>query len=113
MWRLILFSWMCAVLRPTGVRTGALNVPHRQITAERVSLWPIEILFVVYCAGPHCNGADRAALRLAELGRHVKLMLGGMTGWADAGFNFATGDAPGSAVAPASIAPHSTGASAA
>ena len=68
---------------------GAINLPHRQITAERVAAWPESTLFVVYCAGPHCNGADRAALRLAALGRPVKLMLGGMTGWADEGFAFA------------------------
>ena len=42
--------------------------------------WPKDTLFVVYCAGPHCDGADRAALRLAGLGRPVKLMLGGITG---------------------------------
>ncbi len=58
--------------------------------------WPKDTLFVVYCAGPHCNGADRAALRLAELGRPVKLMLGGITGWADESFAFASGGAPGS-----------------
>jgi len=51
---------------------------------------------VVYCAGPHCNGADRAALKLAGLGRPVKLMLGGMTGWADESFPFVTGSEPGS-----------------
>jgi rhodanese-related sulfurtransferase len=77
---------------------GALNLPHQMMTAERMLSWPAETLFVVYCAGPHCNGADRAALRLAELGRPVKLMLGGMTGWADEGFAYATGDAPGSAL---------------
>ena len=75
---------------------GALSLPHRQMTAERMAGWPDGTLFVVYCAGPHCNGADRAALRLAGLGRPVKLMLGGMTGWADEGFPYATGDAPGS-----------------
>ncbi len=75
---------------------GALNLPHREITAERMSTWPNDTLFVVYCAGPHCNGADRGALRLAQLGRPVKLMLGGMTGWADEGFPFAEGIAPGS-----------------
>lgn len=74
---------------------GALNLPHREITAERMSAWPSTTLFVVYCAGPHCNGADRAALRLAQLGRPVKLMLGGMTGWADEGFPFAEGAEPG------------------
>jgi len=75
---------------------GALNLPHRQMTGEWMAGWPEETLFVVYCAGPHCNGADRGAMRLAELGRSVKLMLGGMTGWADEGFPFATGEAPGS-----------------
>jgi rhodanese-related sulfurtransferase len=75
---------------------GALNLPHRLITAERMAEWPEDTLFVVYCAGPHCNGADRGALRLATLGRPVKLMLGGMTGWADEGFGFAVG---GSALA--------------
>ncbi|SPX55524.1 Rhodanese-related sulfurtransferase [Klebsiella pneumoniae] len=28
---------------------------------------------MVYCAGPHCNGADVAALKLAELGLPVKM----------------------------------------
>jgi rhodanese-related sulfurtransferase len=75
---------------------GALNLSHRQITAERIAVWPEDTLFVVYCAGPHCNGADRAALRLSGLGRPVKVMLGGMTGWAEEGFAFASGEAPGS-----------------
>ncbi|MCD2177539.1 rhodanese-like domain-containing protein [Rhizobium sp. C1] len=67
----------------------ALNLPHGKMTANRMADWPAETLFVVYCAGPHCNGADRAALRLARLGRPVKIMIGGMTGWADEGFGFA------------------------
>lgn len=70
---------------------GAVNLPHREMTADRLASWPEDTLFVVYCAGPHCNGADRAALRLAQLARPVKLMLGGMTGWADEGFTFAAG----------------------
>lgn len=74
---------------------GALNLPWRDMTPERMAAWPQETLFVVYCAGPHCNGADRAALRLSELGRSVKLMLGGITGWADEGFAFAHGAEPG------------------
>jgi rhodanese-related sulfurtransferase len=75
---------------------GALNLPHREITTERMAAWPEGTLFVVYCAGPHCNGADRGALKLAQLGRPVKLMLGGMTGWADEEFAFAHGSEPGS-----------------
>jgi rhodanese-related sulfurtransferase len=75
---------------------GALNLPHRAITEEALAAWPAETLFVVYCAGPHCNAADRAALRFARLGRRVKAMPGGMAGWAAEGFPVATGEAPGS-----------------
>ena len=70
---------------------GALNLPHADISEQALAAWPVDTLFVVYCAGPHCNGGDRAALRLAMLGRRVKLMIGGMTGWADEGFPFETG----------------------
>ena len=75
---------------------GALNLPHRAITEEALAAWPADTLFVVYCAGPHCNGADRAALRLARLGRRVKTMPGGIVGWTAEGFRVETGDAPGS-----------------
>ncbi|MFS8145074.1 rhodanese-like domain-containing protein [Rhizobium sp. BR 249] len=65
---------------------GAINLPHGKMTAHRMSEWASDTLFVVYCAGPHCNGADKAAFRLAKLGLQAKLMIGGMTGWADEGF---------------------------
>ena len=74
---------------------GALSLPHREIGSERMAGWAPDTLFVVYCAGPHCNGADRAALRLSRLGRPVKVMLGGMTGWADEGFATAHGAGAG------------------
>ncbi len=70
---------------------GAIHLPHSTITAERMTEWPADILFVVYCAGPHCNGADFAALKLARLGLAVKIMIGGITGWQDEGFSFASG----------------------
>ncbi|WP_279046467.1 rhodanese-like domain-containing protein [Cedecea davisae] len=68
---------------------GAIHLPHRFITADRMAEWPLDTLFVVYCAGPHCNGADRAALKLARLGRPVKVMPGGITGWEDEKLAFA------------------------
>jgi len=70
---------------------GAIGLPHGKITERRMAEWPADTLFVVYCAGPHCNGANRAAIRLARLGRPVKEMIGGMTGWADESFSFAAG----------------------
>lgn len=68
---------------------GALNIPHGKMIASRMEAWPAETLFVVYCAGPHCNGAARGAVRLARLGRPVKRMDGGVTGWIDEGFDLA------------------------
>ncbi len=71
---------------------GALGLPHGRITAARLSAWAPDTLFVVYCAGPHCNGAARAAVRLSALGRPVKMMIGGITGWLDEGFPLIAGD---------------------
>ena len=70
---------------------GAINLPHGKMTERKMAEWPEDTLFVVYCAGPHCNGTDRAALRLSRLGRKVKVMIGGMTGWADEGLEVASG----------------------
>ncbi|WP_152224397.1 rhodanese-like domain-containing protein [Pseudomonas sp. SCB32] len=64
---------------------GALNLPTREIDARRMAQFPPGTLFVVYCAGPHCNGVHRAAAKLAALGLPVKEMIGGMTGWLDEG----------------------------
>lgn len=71
---------------------GALNLPHPRLNAGTLEAWPMETLFVVYCAGPHCNGADKAAVRLAQLGRPVKKMIGGVTGWLDEGFELQHGE---------------------
>ena len=82
---------------------GAINLPHGKMTASKLEAWPQDTLFVVYCAGPHCNGTDRAALRLARLGRRVKVMIGGVTGWEDEGLPFATGEERGSVAADAAV----------
>ena len=50
---------------------------------------------IVYCTGPHCNGADKAAARIAATGHPVKKMIGGMWGWRETGLAVATGEAPG------------------
>jgi len=68
---------------------GAVHLPHRRIHERNLAAFPADVLFVVYCAGPQCNGADRAAVALARLGRKVKKMIGGITGWRDEGFALA------------------------
>ncbi len=62
---------------------GAVNIPHATMTEERMAEYPQDTCFVVYCTGPGCNGADKAALRLSGLGRPVKIMIGGITTWED------------------------------
>lgn len=62
---------------------GALNLPARSITAESVraaGLSPGDVM-IVYCWGPGCNGATKAALRLSALGYRVKEMIGGIEYW--------------------------------
>ncbi len=65
---------------------GAINIPHGKLIESRLAHYPPDTVFVVYCAGPHCNGGHKGAIRLARLGRPVKLMIGGVTGWLDEGF---------------------------
>lgn len=65
---------------------GAINIPGRLMTAAGLTEYSKTTLFVVYCAGPHCNGANKAAVKLAALGYPVKEMIGGVTGWLDEGF---------------------------
>ena len=74
---------------------GAINLPHGKIIESKLGEWPRETLFVTYCAGPHCNGAARGALRLAKLGRAAKIMAGGVTGWLDEGLTLETSDTQG------------------
>jgi rhodanese-related sulfurtransferase len=69
-----------------GHVAGAVNLPHRRIIERNLGEYPAGTVFVVYCSGPHCNGADKAAVRLARLGRPVKKMIGGIEGWKDEGF---------------------------
>jgi len=69
-----------------GHIAGAVSLPHRRINERNLAEYPDDTLFVVYCAGPHCNGADKAAARLAALGRPVKKMIGGIVGWKNEGF---------------------------
>ena len=65
---------------------GAINIPTRLLTLDSLASYPQGTLFVVYCAGPHCNGANKAAVKLAALDYPVKEMIGGVTGWLDEGF---------------------------
>ena len=66
---------------------GAVNIAHARLSVESLAQYPADTLFVVYCAGPHCNATEKAAIRLAKLHRPVKKMIGGVCGWLDEGFS--------------------------
>ena len=82
----VLLDVRTPTLYAAGHVPGALNLPTRMISEQHLAEYPSDTLFVVYCAGPHCNGANKAAVKLAQLGRPVKEMIGGLTGWIDEGF---------------------------
>ncbi|MEE3624872.1 rhodanese-like domain-containing protein [Nitrospirillum sp. BR 11752] len=87
----VLLDVRTPALFAAGHVPGAVNIPTRQLTEARLADYPADTLFVVYCAGPHCNGSTKAALKLARLGRPVKEMIGGLTGWIDEGLGLARG----------------------
>lgn len=87
----ILLDVRSPTLFAEGHVAGAINLPHAKITARKMAEFPAGKTFVVYCAGPHCNGANKAAVRLARLGLPVKMTIGGVTGWLDEGFSLVTG----------------------
>ena len=70
---------------------GAINLPHRKIIPSSLERFPFDTFFVVYCDGPHCNAATKAAIRIAGLGRAVKKMAGGIMGWRLDGFSLESG----------------------
>jgi rhodanese-related sulfurtransferase len=90
----VLLDVRSPVLYGRGHIPGSVNLPHGKMVESKLVSYPGNTLFVVYCAGPHCNGAHRAAARLARLGRPVKLMIGGITGWLDEGFKLEGSGAP-------------------
>ncbi len=62
---------------------GALNLPSVTINAITTAHLQRDKLLVVYCWGPGCNGATKAAMKLSALGFTVKEMIGGIEYWED------------------------------
>jgi len=61
----------------------AVNMPHDKINSESFAKYDKDTLFVVYCWGPGCNGASKAAFKISGLGFGVKEMIGGIHYWED------------------------------
>ena len=70
---------------------GAIHLPTSQIAEQAPELFDRENTVIVYCWGPGCNGAHKAAVEFARLGYTVKEMLGGFEYWAREGWEVETG----------------------
>jgi rhodanese-related sulfurtransferase len=60
---------------------GALHLPHTEMNAATIAALPHDKLLVVYCWGPGCNAATKAAMKLSAFGFAVKEMIGGIEYW--------------------------------
>jgi rhodanese-related sulfurtransferase len=65
---------------------GAINIPHRTMTAESTAHLDKSILYVTYCDGIGCNASTKGALNLVKLGFQVKELMGGIDWWKRDGY---------------------------
>jgi rhodanese-related sulfurtransferase len=60
---------------------GAINLPHRTMSAETTAGIEKSVLVVVYCDGIGCNASTKGALKMLNLGFRVKELIGGLDWW--------------------------------
>ena len=60
---------------------GAINIPHRLMSAETTKEISKNALVVTYCDGIGCNASTKGAVNMLKLGFHVKELLGGLDWW--------------------------------
>ncbi len=60
---------------------GAINIPHRSMSAETTNQLSKCALVVTYCDGIGCNASTKGALKMLDLGFRVKELLGGLDWW--------------------------------
>ena len=59
----------------------AINIPHREMTAETTKHLDKEKTYVFYCDGIGCNASTKCALKMSVLGFKVKELMGGIEWW--------------------------------
>ena len=60
---------------------GAINIPHREMSAETTGHLDKSALIAVYCDGIGCNASTKGALNMTRLGFRVKELMGGIDWW--------------------------------
>lgn len=65
---------------------GALNIPHRTMSAETTMNVVRNALVVTYCDGIGCNASTKGALNMVRLDFKVKELMGGLDWWKRDGY---------------------------
>jgi rhodanese-related sulfurtransferase len=65
---------------------GAINIPHRTMTAETTKHIDKAATVVTYCDGIGCNASTKGALNMTRLGFRVKELMGGLDWWKRDGY---------------------------
>ena len=78
---------------------GAINLPHRTMSAETTRHLDQDALIVTYCDGIGCNASTKGALNMVRLGFRVKELIGGLDWWKRDGYETHGAGVPGRSVA--------------
>jgi len=60
---------------------GAINIPHRTMSAATTSHIGKSSMVITYCDGIGCNASTKGAFNMAKLGFTVKELIGGLDWW--------------------------------
>lgn len=85
------FEHYCA-----GHIPGAISLPHKEMTQERLAELDTTRVYITYCDGIGCNGSTKGAWKLASAGLQVKELLGGLDFWRRDEHSIQTGEQQGS-----------------
>lgn len=77
----IIFDVRSAEQYRLGHIPGAINFPHREMTAQTLAQLSKDAHYVTYCDGIGCNGSTKGAHNLARAGFKVKELIGGLDFW--------------------------------
>jgi rhodanese-related sulfurtransferase len=61
--------------------SGAINMPHRAMSAATTASLDRSALIVTYCDGVGCNASTKGAAKMLNLGFRVKELMGGLDWW--------------------------------
>ena len=66
--------------------SGAISLPHREISAGTTDSLNKSKLYVCYCDGIGCNASTKTAMKLLALGFQVRELIGGLDWWKRDGY---------------------------